>query len=62
VKEAAARLGCSVFTVYRKAAAGEIPRVYLGTGPNAPVRVPERELEEFIFGEERGDVSELDAE
>jgi len=53
VKEAAAYLGQSQFTIYRKISAGTLPAVRLTDSPTGPLRVPERDLHQFIFGEAR---------
>jgi len=50
VPEVARRLGQSRQTIYRKIAAGELPAVRLGLSPNASIRVPAGELEDFIYG------------
>jgi excisionase family DNA binding protein len=53
VKEAAAYLGESTFTVYRKISAGIYPAVRLSNSPTGPIRVPERDLERWIFDDEQ---------
>jgi len=49
VDDVAERLGVSRRTVERKIARGELPAFQLG-GPRLPVRVDERELEEWLTG------------
>jgi excisionase family DNA binding protein len=49
VPEAARRLRVSEKTIRRRIARGEIPAVQLG-GPRSPVRIPEDELERWLFG------------
>jgi excisionase family DNA binding protein len=50
VDQVAERLGVSRRTVERKIAAGEIPALRLG-GRRSPLRVDERELERWLYGE-----------
>jgi excisionase family DNA binding protein len=50
VDDVAERLGVSRRTVERKIARGELPAFQLG-GPRSPVRVDERELEEWLYSE-----------
>jgi excisionase family DNA binding protein len=45
----AERLGVSRRTVERKIAAGEIPALQLG-GRRSPIRIDERELEAWLYG------------
>lgn len=48
VAEVAQRLQVSLWTAYRKVESGEIPAVRLGTGKRSPIRVDERELDEWL--------------
>jgi excisionase family DNA binding protein len=50
VEEAAARLGISRATAWRRIRSGELPAVQLG-GPRSAVRIDPRELERFVYGE-----------
>jgi excisionase family DNA binding protein len=52
VKEVAQRLGQSRFSVYRRVADGTFPAIRIGSTPNAPIRIPERELNEYLYGHE----------
>jgi excisionase family DNA binding protein len=54
VKQVSERLQVSLWTVYRKSEAGEIPAVRLGAGKRSPVRVSERELEHWLFARSDG--------
>jgi excisionase family DNA binding protein len=47
VLQAAALLGYHPMTVRKKIAAGQIPAVQLG-GPSSAIRIPARELQEWI--------------
>ena len=49
--EVARRLGVSVPTVYRRIQDGSLPAVRLGHDERAPLRVPEYELEAWLYGE-----------
>lgn len=50
--EVALRLGISRPSVYRKIERGEIPAVRLGgPGSSAPLRVPERALEAWLYSD-----------
>ena len=49
VKETAARLRLHPNAVYRRIERGELPAVALGTGPRAPLRVSEAELEQWLY-------------
>ena len=51
VQETAERLAQSPVTVRRKIRLGEVPAVRVGTGPRAPLRVDERELQEWRYRE-----------
>jgi excisionase family DNA binding protein len=48
VAEVAARLKVSLWTTYRWIESGHLPAVRLGTGKRSPIRVDERELEEWL--------------
>jgi excisionase family DNA binding protein len=50
VKETASRLGVSQESVRRRIRDGSIPAVKLGSGPKAPFRIDEAELEAWLFG------------
>jgi excisionase family DNA binding protein len=52
VGEVAERLKVSRWSVYRRVEAGELPAVRLGSGPRAPIRVDERELEAWLYRED----------
>jgi excisionase family DNA binding protein len=51
VREVGHRLGLSPWSVYRRIAAGDLPAVRLGSGPNAPLRVDADELRDWIYRE-----------
>jgi excisionase family DNA binding protein len=51
VRQVAERLGLSLWSVYRRVEAGEIPAVRLGSTRKAPIRVSEAELEQWLFEE-----------
>ena len=53
IAEVAERLGVSRRTVERKIRAGELPALQLG-GPRTPLRVDERELEEWLYRDLEG--------
>ncbi len=50
VKETASRLGLHEITVRRKIAQGDLPALQLG-GPGTAIRVPEDELEQWLYAE-----------
>ena len=52
VPEVAERLRVSVWSVYRLVEGGQLPAVRVGSGPRAPIRVSEAELEAWLFGQE----------
>jgi excisionase family DNA binding protein len=51
IPEVARRLGLHRDTVYRKIQRGEIPAVRIGRDETRQLRVDERELEAFIYGD-----------
>jgi excisionase family DNA binding protein len=51
IPEVARRLGLHRDTVYRKIQRGEISAVRIGRDETGPLRVDERELEAFIYGD-----------
>lgn len=53
VDQVAARLQVSKWSVYRRVQEG-LPAVKLGTGPRAPIRIDERELEQWLYAENYG--------
>ena len=53
IAEVAERLGVSRRTVERKIRGGELPALQLG-GPRTPLRVDERELEEWLYRDLEG--------
>jgi excisionase family DNA binding protein len=50
VPDAAQRLSVSLASLYRWIAEGRVPAVQLG-GPGAPLRIPEDELEDWLYRE-----------
>lgn len=50
LSEAAERLNVHRATVYRWITEGRLPAVRLG-GPGSPVRIPEDELERWLYGD-----------
>lgn len=52
--EVAARLNLSRHTVYKRIRSGDLPCVYLGSGPNPPVRVSASELDRWLEAHTRG--------
>ena len=50
VPQVAERTQLSVRSIRRKIAAGQLPAVQIG-GPHTAVRVDERELNQFLYGE-----------
>jgi excisionase family DNA binding protein len=53
IEEAASRCRVSRPTMYRLVAAGLVPAVRVGVSEKSPLRVPRRELEEWLFGDPR---------
>ena len=51
VAEVAKRLHVSEDTVRRRIASGDLPAVQFG-GRRSPVRVDERELEQYVYGDD----------
>jgi len=51
VRETSERLGVHTRTVERLIARGDLAAVKLGRGRNSPVRVDERDLDEFVYGD-----------
>jgi excisionase family DNA binding protein len=51
VRGVAERLGLSTKQVRRRIASGQLPAVRLGPEPNAQLRVDERELEQYVYGD-----------
>ena len=51
VSEAARWLGVSETTVRRRVTDGSLPAVRLGPTERHPLRIDERELEEFVYGD-----------
>jgi excisionase family DNA binding protein len=49
--QVARRLNVSEETVRRRLRQGEIPGLRLGSGPRAPFRVVEAELEQWLYGD-----------
>jgi excisionase family DNA binding protein len=51
--QAAERLGCSVGTLRRRIRAGDLAAVRLGPSDRHPLRIDERALEDWVFGDPR---------
>jgi excisionase family DNA binding protein len=51
VAQVAERLNLSTKQVRRRIASGDLPAVKLGPEPGAHVRVDERELDEYVYGD-----------
>ena len=53
IPEVARRLDVSEKTVRRRIRTGEIAAVRLGDGSTAPLRIPRKGLEEWLYGDPR---------
>lgn len=53
IRETAALLRLSEKTVRRRIRTGEIAAVRLGDGSTAPLRIPRKGLEEWLYGDPR---------
>jgi excisionase family DNA binding protein len=51
VREVAERLNLSTKQVRRRIVSGDLPAVRLGPEQNAQLRVDERELKQFVYGD-----------
>jgi excisionase family DNA binding protein len=51
IPEVARRLRLHRDTVYRKIQRGEIPAVRIGRDETGPLRVDERELDQYVYGD-----------
>ena len=52
VDEAAAKLRVSRWSISRRVASGEIPALRVGSGPRAPIRIDEHELQAWLYRED----------